>query len=182
MFLPALDLPLLVITNSKYREAVMKKLACFVLTILIMNSTVAAFQKVIADWSPLRALPAGSKLSFKLKNGKKIEGLLVSISDSGLTLTRKNQTVDLAQPEIAKVFHFIPRSAGKSAVRSVLIGAGIGFGAGAAAGGAIGSYEDIQTLESIAVLGTIGAGIGAFVGAIKGLASRHRRALIYDAR
>lgn len=160
----------------------MKKFACLVLTVLIMNLMAAAFQKTTADWSAVRTLPAGSKLSVRLKDGKKIEGILVSVSDSGLTLTRNNQTVDLGQPDIAKVYQLIPRSAGKSAGRSALIGAGIGFGAGVAAGGAIGSYEDIQTLESMAVLGTIGAGIGAVVGAIKGLVSKHRRALIYNAK
>ena len=160
----------------------MKKLARLVLTVLIMNSMAAAFQKTTADWSAVRALPAGSKLSVRLKDRKKIEGLLVRVSDSSLTLTRNNQDVELDQPDIAKIYQLIPRSAGKSAGRSALIGAGIGFGAGVAAGGAIGSYEDIQTLESMAVLGAIGAGIGAFVGAIRGLASKQRRALIYDAK
>ncbi|MEW6212201.1 MAG: hypothetical protein AB1631_27980 [Acidobacteriota bacterium] len=160
----------------------MKKLACLVLIALVVNSTAAAFQKPAADWSAVRALVAGSRLSVRLKDGKKIEGLLVSVSDSSLTLTRNNQAVELDQPNIAKVYHLIPRSAGKSAARSALIGAGIGFGAGVGAGGAIGSYEDIQTLESMAVLGSVGAAIGAVVGLFKGLASKHRRSLIYDAK
>jgi hypothetical protein len=160
----------------------MKKIACLVLTILIMNLTAAAFQKTTAYWSAVRSLPDGSKLSVRLKDGKKIEGTLVSVSDSSLTLTRNNQTVDLAQPDVAKIYHIIPRSAGKSAGRSALIGAGIGFGVGVGAGGALGASEDIATLESMAVFGVIGAGVGAFIGIIKGLASKHRRALIYDAK
>ncbi len=160
----------------------MKKLACLVFFALIINSTAAAFQKAMDDWSAVRALPVGGHLSVRLKDRKKTEGLLVSVSDTTLTLMRKDRTIEIAQPDIAKVYQLIPRSAGKSVARSSLIGAGIGFGVGVAAGGALGAAEDIAALETMALFGTIGAGVGAVIGAIKGLASRHRRVLIYDAK
>jgi ferric-dicitrate binding protein FerR (iron transport regulator) len=157
-----------------------------VLLALLANSNIAVAQKAndsAREWGAVKALAAGERMIVRLKDGKKLEGTLRSVSDTQLVLNRGNNSADLNRDSVSKVYRLVPRSAARSVGKSAAIGAGIGFGAGAAVGVAGGSYEDLETAELVGFLGglgaAIGAGIGAFVGA---LYVKPRRELIYEVK
>jgi hypothetical protein len=164
-----------------------KSLTSIVLLILLTLPSTGLAQNTSgqsADWAAVRSLVRGEKLSVRLKDGKKLEGRLLDVSDSALTIDRKGSPTDLDQQSVEKVYRLTPKSVGKSIGKSALIGAGIGFGAGAGVSLAAGSYEDLETTELIGILGgigaAIGAGIGAMVGAISG--SGNKKVLVYDSK
>jgi hypothetical protein len=133
------------------------------------------------EWATVKAIPAGERLSVRLKEGKKLEGRLRGVSDAMLTLDRGNKTIDLNRDSIAKVYRLVKRSTGKAIARSTAIGAGVGFGIGAGVGIWGGTYEDLETAGLVGILGGGGAAIGAGVGAIVGaLGSKRRRVLVYE--
>jgi hypothetical protein len=123
-------------------------------------------------------------LNVKLKDGKKVEGRLRSVSDTTLTLDRGNRTSDFDRNSIARVQRYVSNSVGKSIGKSTAIGAGVGFGAGAGLGLAAGQYEDIETASLVGIFGAIGAGLGAAIGAIAGAASAtgRKKVTIYEVK
>lgn len=128
---------------------------------------------VTSDWSGVKAIPPGDELVVKLKDGKTVKGRLVSVSDTTLTLSRKNKATELAQGNIFRVY----RIALKSGVGSkALIGAGIGAGSGIA----VGSLGDDNKAGLMLGLGVIGAGLGALIGLA--FADRHEQVLVYEAK
>jgi small nuclear ribonucleoprotein (snRNP)-like protein len=157
-----------------------------VLLMLLANANTTIAQKASdppREWEAVRALAPGEKLSVRLKDGKKVDGTVRSVSESMLVLDRGTNTGDLNRDSISKVFRVVPQSKARSIGKSTAIGAGIGFGIGAGVGIAGGSYEDLDTGELVAVLGGLGAAIGAGIGALVGsLGSKQRRVLIYEAK
>ncbi|MEW6125969.1 MAG: hypothetical protein AB1757_02800 [Acidobacteriota bacterium] len=134
-----------------------------------------------AQWSAVQSIPVGDKLSIHLKDGKKVEGKLISVTDTTVTIDRKNRPTDYRRDAIARIYRFVANSAGKSVAKSAAIGAGIGFAGGAIVAGAAGSYEDLGTAELVGILGGIGAAIGAGIGALIGsLGSHKKRVLVYQ--
>jgi hypothetical protein len=155
-----------------------------VLFALLANTTLAqSVSDSARDWEAVKTLSTGEKLNVRLKNGKKLEGTVRSVSDTRLVLTRRTTTDDLDRGTISKVYRIVPRSTGKSIGKSTAMGAGIGFGAGAGLGIWGGTYEDLETAGLVGVLGgfgaAIGAGIGAFVGAIY---VKPQKVMIYESK
>jgi hypothetical protein len=151
---------------------------------LIANSTIS-FAGQASDpnrqWADVQATSTGNKLSLRLKDGKKMEGRLVNISDTALTIDRGSKSTDVTRDSIAKVYRVEPKSKGKSVAKGALIGAGIGFGAGAGVGIAAGNYEDLETAELVGILGGIGAAIGAGLGALfSSFGKKEQKVLIYE--
>src|SRR5215203_3556036 len=61
---------------------------CLVLVASLLLSPVVSAQSTTAgvnDWSALRAVEVGSKLSVKLKTGKTVEGRLTGVTDDALS-------------------------------------------------------------------------------------------------
>ena len=134
------------------------------------------------DWSRLSAASAGTKLSVKLKDGKKVDGTLASVSDTSLTLTVKNAAKEMRREDIATVHEVSKKSAGKA----TLIGLGIGAGAGAAIGLAGDASNDAGGFEKIdnSIAGAITV-IGAAAGALTGFAlgkTGKKRVLLYESK
>jgi hypothetical protein len=136
----------------------------------------------INDWSRLAAVESGSKLSLKLKNGKKVGGKLSGFTDSALSLSIKNKTVEVKREEVRRI-HQVQR---KSATTSTLIGVGVGAGAAAAAGALVRANDndagfDFDKAENLIHAGmvVIGAGVGGITGFFVGRA-RRKRVLIYE--
>lgn len=153
-----------------------------VVVALLINST-AVFAGQSSDWAAVQAIASGEKVRVQLKDGKKTDGILRSVSASGLSIERNSNTLDYSRDSIAKVHRIVKRSAGKSIAKSTAIGAAIGFGAGAGVGLAAGNYEDLETGELVGILGGIGAAIGAGLGALIGsLGSKEKRELVYESR
>lgn len=136
------------------------------------------------DWSRLAAVESGSKLSIKLKDGKRVEGKLSNLSDTSLTLSVKNKPVELKRDDIRSV-HQVK---GRSTKKWTLIGMGVGAGATAAVV-AVGRANDDDTgfdfdkLENAIHGGLVvaGAGVGAITGFFVGR-TRRKRVLVYQTR
>ncbi len=148
------------------------------LTSLLLSPVTLAAQATTSDWSRLTSVPTGSKLSVKLRNGKKVDGTLSSVSDTAVTLMVKNTSTELKRDDIRTV-HLV---GGKSAKKGALIGLGVGAGTGALVGGVIDASSDNFPLAKgvTTAIGTIlGAGLGALGGALIG---RGKRVLLYEAK
>src|SRR6266542_5113304 len=158
---------------------------CFVLVMsFLLPSMILAAQNTAAttaDWSALKAVTSGSKVSVKLKNGKTVDGTLSSVSDAALTLSIKNSVQDLKREDVLSVYQLTK----KSATKATVIGMGVGAGAGAGIGAA-GAANDDNGFEKIdhavtAGLTVIGAGVGALTGYLVGRGGS-KRVLIYESK
>lgn len=136
----------------------------------------------INDWSRMSAVETESKVAIKLKNGKKVEGKLSSLSDTGLTLSVKNKPVEVKRDDIRMVHLVKP----PSTTKWTLLGMGVGAGAGAALGAAGRANDndagfDFGKADNLihAGLVVIGAGIGGITGFFVGRTQR-KRVLIYE--
>jgi hypothetical protein len=148
---------------------------------LLLSPVTLMAQTNLSDWSRLNAVASGSKLSVKLKDGKKVEGTLQRVSDSGLSLRVKNADREFRRDDVQTV-HEISKSSVKKAT---LIGLGLGAGAGAVAGiaGDAASDNGFEKFDNVgAVVVTIlGAGVGALSGFLIGKSGK-KKVLIYEAR
>lgn len=143
-------------------------------TITVVGQTTAS----TSDWASLRNVASDSKVSVKLKTGKKVEGTLKSVSDSSVTVTRKNLPVEIMRADVASIYQVTK----KSAVPSTLIGMGLGAGAGAGLG-AIGSSGEFDKLDQAVTAGltVIGALAGGVTGYLIGRRSS-KRVLVYESK
>jgi hypothetical protein len=151
-----------------------------VLIASLLLTPVASAQTAGSDWTALKAVETGSKLSVKLKTGKTVEGRLTSVSDDALTLTVGGRPTELKAVEVLRVH----RVGGSSAKKGALIGLAVGGGTGLAVGLAGSSADDgFNELDApvTAGLAVLGAGAGALIGYAIGR-SRRKRVLIYEAR
>lgn len=147
------------------------------LIVSLLQAPVVSAQNAAGDWSALKAVATGSKLSVKLKSGKTVEGRLTSVSDDGLSLTAGGKANDLKAGEVLRVYRVSGTSAGKAA----LVGAAVGAGAGAAVGAAGGGGGFVPSRGVFAAgFAVLGGGTGALIGYAIGK-SRHKRVLVYEA-
>lgn len=158
---------------------------CFVLVVsFLLPSIILAAQNTAAttsDWSALKAVTSGSKLSVKLKNGKTVDGRLSSVSDAALTLSIKNSVQDLKREDVLSVYQLTK----KSATKATLIGMGVGAGAGAVIGaaGAASNDNGFEKIDNAVTAGltVIGAGVGAVTGYLLGRGGS-KRVLVYESK
>jgi hypothetical protein len=150
-----------------------------VLAASLLLAPVASAQTAGNDWSALKAVETGSKLSVKLKTGKTVEGRLTGVSDEALSLTVGGTPTDLKAVDVLRVY----RVGGSSAKTGALVGAVVGGGAGAAVGAAGGDdgFGTPTKGQMAAGLAVLGGGVGALAGYAIGK-SRHKRVLVYEAR
>jgi hypothetical protein len=148
---------------------------------LLLSPVTLTAQTTLSDWSRLNAVVSGSKLSVKLKDGKKVEGTLRSVSDSGLSLRVKNADRELRRDDVQTV-HEISK---KSVKKATLIGLGVGAGAGAILGiaGDASNDDGFETLDNAAAgaVTILGAGVGALSGFLIGRSGK-KKVLVYEAR
>jgi len=151
------------------------------LTSLLLSPVTLAAQATASDWSRLTSVPTGSKLSVKLRNGKKVDGTLSSVSDTAVTLMVKNTSTELKRDDIRTVH----QPNGNSAKKATLIGLGVGAGVGAAFGAIVdvSNNDDTPDFEIPATPFTtiLGAGVGAISGFFIGRAGK-KRVLLYEAK
>jgi len=154
----------------------------FALTALLAKPQITFAQVTPApirgSWEGLKAIPPGDEVSVRLRNGQKLKGRLISVSDTALTLSQGNTTTDVTRGDALRVHRVIS----KSAKRAALIGLGIGAGAGLAGtaiyanSGGRGGEADLWALVAVVA----GAGGGALIGYFMG--SRKQKALVYETR
>lgn len=151
-----------------------------VLVACLLLSPAVSAQTATGDWSALKTVATGSKLSIKLKTGKTVEGRLAGVTDDALSLSVKNKPADFKREDLQSVYQVT----GKSATKATLIGMGVGAGGGAALGAAADSSSDgFETIDNVATaaLAVVGAGAGALVGYLLGKSSS-KRVLVYEAK
>jgi hypothetical protein len=131
-----------------------------------------------SDWSQLSTLVSGTRLSVKTKDGKIVDGRLNKISDSALSLTVKNKSLELKRQDVLSIYQLTK----KSATKATLIGLAVGGGAGLGVGLAGRSNDGFDKIENAAAAGfaVIGAAGGALAGYLIGRNGR-KRVLIYQA-
>jgi hypothetical protein len=127
-------------------------------------------------WAGVRLVPPGDELVVNLKDGRTVNGRLVSSSDNALIISRKDKTTTLDQSNVQKVYRKVPRSG----LTRTQIGTLGGLAAGAALGGGLSSNNDFEAGWTVPIFALIGAGIGAIVGAMSG--SSRVKVLIYEAK
>ena len=160
-----------------------KQIAVIVVLVLsfLLSPVTLVAQAGTNDWSRLSAVAGGTKLSVKLKDGKKIEGKFASVSDASLALTVKNAAKEIRREEIASVHQVSKKGAGKA----TLIGLGVGAGLGA--GLAIASERNendtfFETPDSVSAgFVALTAGVGALAGYLIGRTS-NKRVLLYESK
>jgi hypothetical protein len=150
-----------------------------VLSLLLSPVTLLA-QSGTNDWSRLSAVASGSKLSVKLKDGKKIEGKFASASDASLSLTVKNAAKEIRREDVATVHQVSKKGAGKA----TLIGLGVGAGVGGAMVIAAESNDDGFAVKNSVNAGFVAltAGIGALAGFLIGKTTGNKRVLLYESK
>lgn len=132
-----------------------------------------------SDWAALNTVTSGSKLVVKTKDGRSHEGRMSGVSDSALSMSIKDKSVELKREDVQSVY----RIGKNSATKATLIGMGVGAGAGAALGAAADSSSDgFEGIDAAATAGltVVGAGVGALTGYLIGRGGR-KRTLIYEA-
>ena len=152
------------------------------MTSLLLSPVTLMAQATNNDWSRLSSVGTGSKLSVKLRNGKKIDGKLSGVSDTALTLMVKNTSTEVKREDISSVHAVNGASVKKATLIGLAVGAGIG-GAVGIAGDASSDAGGFEALEN-GVAGGI-AVVGALAGTITGFVigkTRKKRVLIYEAR
>ena len=158
---------------------------CFVLAICLANSPVCLAQQVepSADWATIKGVPLGYEVIVKTKDGQSERGRISSVTDTALTLTRKNKDTAHERVNISEVY-LVRRKAAKA--KFALIGAGVGTAIGVGIGSAAKSDRE-GTIGEVLAGGTVpfftglSAGIGALAGTLVG-ESRRKRDLIYRSK
>lgn len=158
----------------------MRKTTTVVVLLLsfLLSPLALAAQTAPTDWSRLSSVAGGTKLSVKLKDGKKVDGTFATVSDTTLALTVKNARKELRREDVASVHEV----GGNSATKATLIGLGVGAGAGAALGIAGNASNDGgfgELPDSVGVgVAVLTAGVGALTGFLVGR-SMKKRVLLY---
>src|SRR5262245_38017902 len=73
---------------------------------------------IIGSWEGLKAIPPGDEVRVRLRNGKTLKGLMISASDTVLTLERRKNTTEVNRGDVLKVYRVVQ----KSATKGVLLG------------------------------------------------------------
>lgn len=113
-------------------------------------------------WDIVRSLASGQEIRIETTN-RKLRGSLLSVSQSGLSLSTNASEVNVPRSDVMRVF-----VRGKShRLRNALIGAGIGAGVGIAVTATLGVLIANESGESIAAEAiSVPTGIGAAIGAV----------------
>jgi len=152
-----------------------------VLLSFLMSPVTLVAQTGTNDWSRLSAVASETKLSVKLKDGKKIEGKLRSVSETSISLTVKNAAREIRREDVASV-HAVTK---KSATKATLIGLGVGAGVGAGLAIASERAENdsfFETPDSISAgFVALTAGVGALAGYLVGRTG-NKRVLLYESK
>lgn len=148
---------------------------------LLLLSPHASFAQQSTDqaaalWAGVRLVPPGDEMIVNLKDGKTVNGRLVSASDKTLVVSRGDKTTALDQANVQKVYRKVPRSG----LTRTQIGTLTGLAAGAAIGGGLSSNNDIDAGWTVPIFALIGAGIGAIAGSMSG--GGRVKVLIYEAK
>ena len=127
-------------------------------------------------WNAVKAVSLASELEVRTKNGKRLRGRLLGVSDTTLRLSGRDEISELDRESILKIYRLLPKS---DEFRR--LSGGIGATAGGSAGLAIGLSAARGAGSSAAAISIpIGLALGAIGGYLIGSRLKSRM-LIYDA-
>ena len=134
----------------------------------------AQLQATRGDWSTVRTLSPGEKISVRLKDGDHLKGRFDSATDTSINFKQDGKQVTLTRESIGRV----QVNRGKARIKGALAGAAIGGGLGTAGGG----YLVARGANVPALVGgsIAGAAAGAAIGAAIGLGTNYDT--IYEVR
>jgi hypothetical protein len=101
----------------------MRQLLSLVMVLGILTESAGADPDTASVRAQIVAMPLGSNIELRLKNGQRVHGARGALSDSGFALvdTRAGE-LQIAFVDVASVKPFIPKS---HTTRNILIGVGI---------------------------------------------------------
>jgi hypothetical protein len=149
------------------------------------NSGQLATYIQVQDWQGLRDIEPGKKILIEFKTGGKVDGKLVNLVGSTLSLSDDGDIYILEQSDIQRVYRLKGRWSREKVAR---IGAGIGMVVGTLVGagkmvraeeevGHISSSKDTAPLFGGGFIGALaGAGLGALLG------GKRKGELLYEAK
>jgi len=163
----------------KTRKKVAKVVA-FALIAMIARPQIMLAQApgapIRGSWDAVKAVPPGDQVVARLRNGRTLNGWMISASDTVLTLERRKNTTDVNRGDVLKVYRVVKKSDKKGLILGFLIGAGVG-----AVLGKLGESEGADnTGLAPLVIGFLGALIGTGLGAA--ISGRTQRLLIYETK
>src|SRR5437667_11418588 len=157
------------------------RVVCLALAVCLLLSSVTVMAQeakyaVVNDWSRLNSIASGSKLSVKLKNGQAVNGEFSGVTDALLSLTVKGKSVELKREDVFSVYQIKKKSAKKSTLIGLSVGAGAGIGLAGRGNNGFNKIDNAVT----AGFTVLGAGAGALTGYLLGRGAT-KRTLIYQA-
>ena len=139
--------------------------------LLTLSPTAPAFAATpdaSADWSAVRALSPGEKVSVRTKDGDRLKGRFESATETDINFTEDGRKVSLKRESIARV-----EVGHRNRLLGALVGGGAGTGVGAAAGGYTVARTDHFGGDPLPIGMAAGAGVGAAIGAAVGLGTKY---------
>ncbi len=121
-----------------------------------------------ADWSAVRALSPGEKVSVRTKDGDRLKGRFDSATDADIIFTQDGRKVTLRRDSIRSV-----EVGRQNRMKGALVGAAVGGGTGAAGGGYLVARSDHFGGDPLPVGIAVGAGVGAALGAALGFGTNY---------
>jgi hypothetical protein len=157
---------------------------CLSLVFLTQPSVVPGqSQQTASDqaWEPVKQLSTGEKLIVELKDGRKIQGRILNISDQELSISLKQQITTVKREEIRKVWRVLPPDPDDQRLYGGIgAGAGLMVGLGLTLSLAERQCGDCSGTKAGVVAILVGFPIaGALIG--RKIGSRGERIIIYQA-
>ena len=132
--------------------------------VIVLIAGSAKAQSVSDSFDALQGrVNSGTRVVVKDQTGRETEGVLTSLTASGIALTVGNDQRQWSADEVREL-----RRRGDSVKNGALIGMGIGLGAGFVGGMAMGAWmsnEGGNAAGAFLAMSALGAGIGAAAGA-----------------
>ena len=117
-------------------------------------------------WEKVSQLEAGASLTVEMKNGDRIKGHFMGLSESNLELLTHPSRAAISRDGIQRITHQPRDTVGDGVWRGAVVGAGVG-----AAFGALLGTNDGGGAEGMMAVGAYGAGFGVLIGIGLGLVS-----------
>jgi hypothetical protein len=163
----------------KKRKRVAKVVA-FALMAMIARPQIMSAQALPTptrgSWDAVKAVPPGDQVVARLRNGRTLNGWMVSASDTVLTIERRKNTTDLNRGDVLRVYRVVKKSNTKGLLIGLLIGTGVGA--------LLGKLAEPENPEDPGLAPVVFGGLGALIGGGMGAAisGRTKRLLIYETK
>lgn len=132
-------------------------------------------------WEKGSRLEAGASLTLEMKNGNRVKGHFMGLSESSLELLIHPSRAAIPRKGIQRITHHPRDGVGDGAERGALYGAAAGAGLGALLVDSEGGGSVEQQIFNAAVLGAIGALIGVGLGLVSDAVVKTSSAVVYEA-